>query len=90
VKNGSTYFKNEECEYFPCHKTSSEFFNCMFCCCPLFPLGDQCGGNFVYIEDGIKDCSNCIIPHTENGYKYISSRLREVSEMAKNNRKKEK
>ena len=89
MKNGYTYFKNEDCEYFPCHKTSGEFFNCMFCCCPLFPLGDQCGGNFVYIEGGIKDCSNCLVPHTENGYKYVSSRLREVSEMAKNNRKKE-
>ncbi len=86
MKNSYSYFKNEECEYFPCHKTSGEVFNCMFCCCPLYPLGDKCGGNFVYIEDGIKDCSNCLIPHTENGYAYVSSKLREVSEMAKQNR----
>ena len=86
MKNGYKYFKNEACEYFPCHKTSGETFNCMYCCCPLFPLGDKCGGNFVYIEDGIKDCSNCLIPHTENGYEYINSRIREVSELAKKNR----
>lgn len=90
MKNSHSYFKNEECEYFPCHKTSGEVFNCMFCCCPLFPLGDKCGGNFTYIEDGIKDCSNCLIPHTENGYAYISARIREVSEMAKRNRSTEK
>ena len=89
MKNGSTYFKNEECEFFPCHKTSGDYFNCMFCYCPLFPLGDQCGGNFVYIEDGIKDCSACTIPHTEEGYKHITSKIRAVSEMAKSNRKKD-
>ena len=86
MKNSSKYFKNEECEYFPCHKVLGDYFNCMFCCCPLFPLGDKCGGNFVYIEGGIKDCSACTIPHTEGGYERISSKLRAVSEMAKNNR----
>ncbi len=86
MKNCSTYFKNDQCEYFPCHNIKGDFFNCMFCCCPLYPLGDKCGGNFVYLEMGIKDCSNCTIPHREGGYKYISSKLREVSEMAKNNR----
>ncbi|MBE6642036.1 MAG: cysteine-rich small domain-containing protein [Clostridia bacterium] len=87
MKNNSKYFKNHECEYFPCHKTDTEYFNCMFCCCPLYALGDQCGGNFVYLEQGIKDCSNCTIPHKEGGYEHVSSKLRQVSEMAKNNRK---
>ena len=86
MKNSSKYFKNEECEFFPCHKVEGEYFNCMFCCCPLFPLGDKCGGNFVYIEDGIKDCSACTVPHTEGGYEKIASKLRAVSEMAKRNR----
>ena len=86
MKNSSSYFKNEECEYFPCHKGDTEYFNCMFCHCPLFALGDKCGGNFVYIEGGIKDCSNCNIPHTEAGLQHVRSRLRQVSEMAKNNR----
>jgi Zn-finger protein len=48
-------------------------------------LGDQCGGNFVYTEEGIKNCSGCLLPHGENGYAYDSSKLRAVSELAKKN-----
>ena len=84
MKNNFAYFKNTACEYFPCHKTEGEAFNCLFC----YALGDACGGNFVYIEDGIKDCSNCLIPHSENGYSYITSKFSEISEMAKKNRTK--
>ena len=86
MKNSSTYFKNESCEYFPCHKVDGDYFNCLFCCCPLYALGDKCGGNFVYMEEGIKDCSNCTIPHTEEGHKHVFARLRMVSEIAKNTR----
>ncbi len=42
-------------------------------------MGDKCGGNFVYTEGGIKNCSNCLIPHSENGYSYIISKLSEDS-----------
>lgn len=64
-----SYFCNRECEYFPCHKTEDEEnFNCLFCFCPLYSLGDQCGGNFVYLENGIKDCSNCMVPHKRENY----------------------
>ncbi|MBR6523705.1 MAG: cysteine-rich small domain-containing protein [Clostridia bacterium] len=83
-----TYFKNTECEYFPCHKTEGEDFNCLFCYCPLYALGDKCGGNFVFDENGIKDCSNCLIPHSKNGYDHITSRTGEISELIKKNRKK--
>ena len=35
------YFCNRECEYFPCHKGADpENFNCLFCYCPLYVLGD--------------------------------------------------
>ena len=88
MKNNYTYFKNAECEYFPCHKTEGENFNCLFCYCPLYPLGDKCGGNFIYTEDGIKNCSNCLVPHGENGYSYVISKFSEVSEIAKKNRTK--
>ena len=86
MKNNCKYYKNTECEYFPCHENAGEYFNCMFCFCPLYPLGDKCGGNFEYIDDKIKNCSNCLIPHSKDGYEYISKKLREVSEIAKNNR----
>ena len=52
------FFQNEKCEYFPCHKCENTAdFNCLFCYCPLYALGDKCGGNFCYTEGGIKDCS---------------------------------
>ena len=50
------FFQHRECEFFPCHKTEDEEnFNCLFCYCPLYALGENCGGNFKYTEDGIKD-----------------------------------
>lgn len=80
------WFTNRKCEYFPCHRTpETEFFNCLFCYCPLYTLGDRCGGNFTYEED-IKDCSNCLIPHTKGGYQFIMKKYYEVKELASKNR----
>ena len=73
--NSYKYFENKDCEYYPCHKVGDKGFNCLFCYCPLYDLGDKCGGNFVYTADGIKDCSACTIPHSEDGYEYIISKL---------------
>ena len=87
MKNNYTYFQNEECEHFPCHKNAEEDFNCLFCYCPLYALGDKCGGNFVYIGDGVKDCSNCLVPHSKNGYSYVLSKIMEVCELAKRNQR---
>ena len=81
-------FCHKECEFFPCHKTSDpEDFNCLFCYCPLYALGDQCGGNFKYTEKGIKDCSGCLLPHKRKGYGYITGKYQEIMELAKQNRK---
>lgn len=78
------FFQNKKCEYFPCHKTKNEEdFNCLFCYCPLYALGDKCGGNFKYIEGCIKDCSECLIPHNPKGYDYIISKYSEIMELAK-------
>ena len=58
------FFQNKACEYFPCHQGADpERFNCLFCFCPLYALGEKCGGNFRYTEGGIKDCSDCRVPH---------------------------
>ena len=66
---GYSYFSNTKCEYFPCHKTDdSNNFNCLFCYCPLYNLGNKCGGDFVYLPDGLKDCSMCTIPHKRENY----------------------
>ncbi len=57
------FIQNRGCAYFPCHKTeNSARFNCLFCYCPLY-LVEDCGGNWVYTERGVKDCSNCLFPH---------------------------
>lgn len=82
------FFQNKECEYFPCHKgAQAEGFNCLFCFCPLYALGENCGGNFAYLESGIKDCSNCLVPHKAQNYDYICSRFSEIVKIC---RKKEK
>jgi len=83
MENCFKYFKNKDCFYFPCHNTDGEYFNCLFCYCPLYALGDKCGGNFKYIAEGIKDCSDCMVPHSENGYEYVISKYGEIAELAK-------
>lgn len=78
------FFQHRDCEFFPCHKEAEgEEFNCLFCYCPLYALGDQCGGNFIYTEDGIKDCSNCLVPHSNKGYEYIMSKWSMICDIAK-------
>ncbi len=83
-QNRYSFFKNTECEFFPCHKTeNAEDFNCMFCYCPLYTLGDKCGGSFRFLENGIKDCSNCLIPHSPDGYELITTYFPEIAKLAK-------
>lgn len=87
MKNNFSYFRNTECEYYPCHKTENEFFNCLFCYCPLYVLGEDCGGNFTFTPQGIKDCSNCLIPHSEGGYLHVMSKFEAISDLAKRKEK---
>ncbi len=78
-----SFFQNKECEYFPCHKTeNSEDFNCIFCYCPLYALGDTCGGAFRYTEKGVKDCTNCILPHRKEKFGYVTGKYSEIKELA--------
>ena len=79
-----SYFQNRECEYFPCHKGAEpENFNCLFCYCPLYALGDKCGGAFVYLEDGTKSCEKCQVPHKRENYGRIVERYADIAEIAK-------
>ena len=78
------FLQNRECEYFPCHKgVDDQNFNCLFCYCPLYCLGDQCGGSFVYLDNGIKDCSGCLKPHRRENYDKIMEKMTQVMELAK-------
>jgi Zn-finger protein len=36
---------------------------------------DDCGGDYQILENGIKDCSNCALPHKEGGYDTIVAQL---------------
>lgn len=78
------FFQNRECEYFPCHPgADQESFSCLFCYCPLYALGDRCGGNFTYTEEGIKDCTNCLRPHKRENYERMVAGMDEVLKLAK-------
>ena len=78
------FFQNRDCEYFPCHNgADEENFNCLFCYCPLYALGDKCGGNFTYTDTGIKDCSKCLFPHHAEHYAEVCKKLCGIIELAK-------
>ena len=78
------FFNHKDCEYFPCHKTNDpDNFNCLFCYCPLYALKDKCGGNFRYTDNGIKDCSNCFLPHRRDNYDYIIRKFQVIINITK-------
>ena len=84
-ENGSRFYANRDCRYFPCHETEEpERFNCLFCYCPLYMLGKDCGGHFRYNEKGYKDCTGCMIPHDPENYDYMMQRCAEVAKRMKN------
>ena len=77
------FFQHKQCEFFPCHKTNDpDNFNRLFCYCPLYALGDKCGGAFSYTENGFKDCSKCIFPHKRNNYERIMERYGDIVKIA--------
>lgn len=76
MDNSSNFFRNHNCEYFPCHKVNNaENFNCLFCYCPLYNHSD-CGGNYSITESGIKDCIDCTLPHKAESFQYIMDKLK--------------
>ena len=78
------FFQNTQCEFFPCHEgAEQETFSCLFCYCPLYALGERCGGNYRYTPDGIKDCSGCQRPHKRENYSSICEKMGEILQMVK-------
>ena len=74
-KPAYAFVQNCACPYFPCHKTNDpEHFNCLFCYCPLYRM-ENCSGNPTYLSNGIKDCSNCTVPHFH--YDHVIRKLTE-------------
>ena len=78
------FFQHRDCEFFPCHKgVAEEDFNCLFCWCPLYALGQNCGGAFRYLADGTKDCSACAKPHRRDNYDAIVEKFPELQKLAR-------
>jgi len=70
------FFQNKECEFFPCHGIDNQ--NCLFCYCPLYYQGTECGGDYIILDSGIKDCSHCIKNHID--YDWVVDKLRKANE----------
>ena len=84
------FFQHKDCEFFPCHKgVPVEDFNCLFCYCPLYALGENCGGGFIYRENGVKSCENCSFPHRRENYDKLIARFSELAKLAARERKKD-
>lgn len=82
------FHQNRECEFFPCHNTDDpDEFNCLFCYCPLFALGSECGGNYKSVDGCSKDCSDCLLPHSPKAYGYIIGKFGEIIKVAEANMK---
>ncbi len=78
MENSRRFFGNQACEYFPCHETDDpQNFNCLFCYCPLYCMGEDCGGDFRMTEHGIKDCTPCLVPHRPENYPRVVEKLKD-------------
>ena len=66
------FFQHTECDYF-----------CMLCYCPLYTLGEDCGGNYTYTSKGAKNCKACNIPHNgDSGVRLVRSRFDDLRKLA--------
>lgn len=79
-----SFFAHRECEFYPCHEgADADDFSCLFCFCPLFALGDGCGGDVKYTGSGLKDCSGCLYPHRRENYDEIMDKCARLMEMTR-------
>lgn len=38
-------------------------------------MEENCGGNYKISSGGVKDCSDCLLPHRPKGYDFINEKL---------------
>ena len=80
MENSHRFFRNIDCRYFPCHQVSDETsFNCLFLFLSAIS-GRRLRRTFKMTAKGIKDCTDCKIPHRPEGYDYIIKKLKEANE----------
>lgn len=87
MENGTSFFSNKACAFFPCHEgVAPDEFNCLFCYCPLYALGPECGGKFSYNEKGYKVCTRCTRPHEgAAGAQLVLERYPDLAALARGN-----
>ena len=57
------FFQNRDCEYFPCHPGADpDTFSCIFCYCPLYALGENCGAIILIRKTGSRIVPNACGP----------------------------
>jgi len=79
MENNHRFFRNPDCKHFPCHEAVDDRdFNCLFCFCPLYTLGDRCGGRFTFSKNGKKSCVECHLPHMPTYYDVILSVIKQT------------
>lgn len=77
-KNSYKFFTNTPCQFFPCHdNVPKDDFNCLFCFCPLV-FSEDCGGEYTMTAKGVKDCSECALPHLSENYGYVIGELEKL------------
>ena len=81
MEKSSRFFANRDCQFYPCHENCEEI-NCLFCYCPLYALGEKCGGACVYLESGVKSCEHCAFPHRRENYAAVLARFPELAALA--------
>ena len=83
MNNSDKFYRNSDCRFFPCHEGVEEAdFNCLFCYCPLYFLGEGCGGDYV-MKGEVKSCINCNRPHIAENFDEINARLKEYYKVHK-------
>ena len=87
IPNSSSFFRNVSCAYFPCHEgVDPRDFNCLYCYCPLYALGPDCGGDFTYTDKGRKNCTGCALPHIrDNGGDLVARHFSKIADLASRN-----
>ncbi len=85
MENSHKFFANTACRYYPCHKTEGAL-NCLFCYCPLYFL-TECGGDYTYTPQGVKNCVDCVKVHGEDSWEFVQRRL--IKEFKKIRKEKE-
>jgi Zn-finger protein len=62
VKATNDLWKEKDSICKKCHLMAYPM-NCLLYYCPRYNMGTECGGDFVILDNGVKDCSNCNKPH---------------------------